>query len=93
MVRVHPAKPDQQPEASLAWCSGNQHYEAQTASPKAMLLSLERGFHVGAFVFFLAGAVRQPHYGLRSVVRPGSKNMSRWILGFPRNLGDPVVST
>lgn len=25
--------------------------------------------------------------------RPGSKNMSKRALGFPRNLGDPVVST
>ena len=58
-----------------------------------MLLSLERGIHVGAFVFFLAGAVRQPRFGERPVVRPGSKNMCKWILGFPRNLGGPVVST
>ena len=58
-----------------------------------MPLSLERGIHVGAFVFFLAGAVRLTRLGQRTVVQPGSKTMSRWILGFPRNLGSPGDNT
>ena len=58
-----------------------------------MLLSLERGLRVGVFVLFLARTVRVFRSGEERFVRPGSKNMCRWTFGFPRNLGDPVVST
>jgi len=32
-------------------------------------------------------------FGQGRIGRPGSKNMSKWELGFPSTLGDPVVST
>jgi hypothetical protein len=44
-------------------CVCNRHWEAYTANPEAMLLSLDRGFHVGAFVFFLAGAEQPSRLG------------------------------
>jgi hypothetical protein len=44
---------------------------------------------VGAFVVFLARAARRSRFGERHVARPGSKNMSKWTPGFPRNLGAP----
>ena len=40
-VTPRPVEPNQQPEARVALCSGNRRDEAYTASPKAMLLSLE----------------------------------------------------
>ena len=58
-----------------------------------MLLSLEIGLCVGVFVFFLAGTVWAFRFGEERSVRPGSKNMCKWTVGFPRNLGGPVVST
>jgi len=58
-----------------------------------MLLSLERIVVAGAFVVPFAGATRLSRYGLGRVGRPGSENMSKREWGFPRNLGDPVVST
>ena len=47
---------------------------------------------VGAFVVPLAGATRPLCFGQWRAVRPGSENMCKRVLGFPRNLGDPVVS-
>ncbi len=44
-------------------------------------------------MFPLAGVMLGPRHGLRPTVLPESKNMSKRIKGFPRNLGDPVVST
>jgi hypothetical protein len=41
---------DQPPEASVASGASNPHGEAYTASPKAVLLSLEIKFNVGVFV-------------------------------------------
>lgn len=38
-----------------------------------MLLSLERGIHVGAFVFFLAGAVLSSRLGERRLSDRGRK--------------------
>jgi hypothetical protein len=57
-----------------------------------MLLSLER-FLVGAFDIPCSGAMRASRHGQGCIGRPGSKNMSKRESGFPRNLGDPVVST
>ena len=58
-----------------------------------MLLSLESRIVVGAFVVLVAGATRAFRNGLGRIGRPGSENMSKREWGFPRNLGDPVVST
>lgn len=58
-----------------------------------MRLSLESLFLVGAFVVPLAWATRAACYGQGRLGRPGSEDMSKRGLGFPRNLGDPVVST
>ena len=58
-----------------------------------MLLSFERWIIVGAFVFVIAGAMLLLFIGLEQAVLPESKNMSKRIIGFSRNLGDPVVST
>ena len=57
-----------------------------------MLLSLESVVVVGAFVVNVAGATQAFRNGLGRDGRPGSKNMCKRELGFPRNLGDPVVS-
>ncbi len=57
-----------------------------------MLLSFERTI-VGAFVFVMAGAMLLLFSGLEQAVLPESKNMSKRIIGFSENLGDPVVST
>ena len=58
-----------------------------------MLLSLESRFVVGAFVVHMRGPRERSAIGLGRLGRPGSKNMCKRELGFPRNLGDPVVST
>jgi len=58
-----------------------------------MLLNSEMLLLVGAFVLQEAGATRPFRKGLERLGRPGSKNMRKRILGFPRNLGDPAVST
>ncbi len=58
-----------------------------------MLSSLEILLNVGAFPFLWRRATRPLSNGLERVGRPGSKNMCKRGLGFPRNLGDPDVST
>lgn len=58
-----------------------------------MLLSLESSMIVGALGVRVPGATRPLRKGLERVGRPGSKNMCKREWGFPRNLGDPVVST
>ena len=55
-------------------------------------MSLER-LNAGAFVVDTAGAVPSHRIGLMSMVPPGSKSRARAQWGFPRNVGDPVVST
>ncbi len=57
-----------------------------------MLLSFERPI-VGAFAFVIPGATLLLLTGLVQAVLPESKNMSKRIIGFPRNLGGPVVSS
>ena len=39
------------------------------------------------------GPCERSAIGLGRIGRPGSKNMGKRALGFPRNLGGPVVST
>jgi hypothetical protein len=58
-----------------------------------MLWSLESLLIDGAFLVLRWGAARPFRNGLEQVGRPGSKNMCRRKLGFPRNLGDPDIST
>jgi hypothetical protein len=58
-----------------------------------MLSSLESYFIVGAFVVQTAGATRAFRHGQGRIGRPGSKTMCKRELGFPRNLGAPVVPT
>ena len=58
-----------------------------------MLLSLESLIVVGAFVVPVTGATRVSASGQGRIGRPGSKNMGKRESGFPRNLGDPAVST
>ena len=58
-----------------------------------MLLNSEMTLLVGAFVLQEAGATRAFRNGLERLGRPGSENMCKREWGFPRNLGDPVVST
>jgi hypothetical protein len=58
-----------------------------------MLLSLETLLIVGALVVPIAGATRTSCNGQGRIGRPGSENMRKRELGFPRNLGDPVIST
>jgi len=57
-----------------------------------MLLSFERPI-VGAFAFVIPRATLLLLNGLVQAVLPESKNMSKRIIGFSENLGDPVVST
>ncbi len=57
-----------------------------------MLLSFERPI-VGAFAFVIPRATLLLFIGLEQVVLPESKNMSKPIIGFSKNLGCPVVST
>ena len=42
---------------------------------------------------YKSGAALRCRYRLDIAVLPGSKNTSRQRDGFPRNLGDPVIST
>jgi hypothetical protein len=49
--------------------------------------------NVGAFAVPQAGAVLPHRYRKGRAVLPESKNMAEKPLGFPRNLGDPAVST
>ena len=58
-----------------------------------MLLNSEMILTAGAFVLQEAGATRAFRNGLERLGRPGSKNMCKRAWGFPRNLGEPVVST
>ena len=48
---------------------------------------------MGAFVVPLTGAVLLPRSGSGGAVLPGSKNKAEKQSGFPRNLGDPFVSS
>ena len=48
--------------------------------------------NVGASVFPLAGAMLPHRFGQGRAVLPESRNMAPGQLGFPRNLGTPVVS-
>ena len=57
-----------------------------------MLLSVERPF-VGAFAVHIPGATLLHRTGLVPVVLPASTEHGKRKWGFPRNLGDPVVSS
>jgi hypothetical protein len=57
-----------------------------------MLLSVERPF-VGASAFHIPGAMLRHCTGLVPAVLPASTEHGKRVLGFPRNLGDPVVSS
>lgn len=58
-----------------------------------MLYSLESLLNDGVFPFLRRGAMRPLCNGLETVGRPGSENMCKRELEFPRNLGEPVNST
>ena len=57
-----------------------------------MLWSVERPF-AGAFAFLIPGATLRHCTGLVPAVLPASTEHGKRKLGFPRNLGDPVVSS
>jgi hypothetical protein len=57
-----------------------------------MLLSAERPF-AGAFAFHIPGATLRHCSGLVPAVLPASTEHGKRKWGFPRNLGDPVVSS
>ena len=57
-----------------------------------MLWSAERPF-VGAFAFLIPGATLRHCSGLVYAVLPASTEQGKRTWGFPRNLGDPVVSS
>ena len=57
---------DPPPEASVASGVSNPHDEAYTASPTALLLSLESLFIVGVFSFQLLGTTLTFRNGLKS---------------------------
>jgi hypothetical protein len=57
-----------------------------------MLWSVERPF-VGASAFHIPGAMLLHCTGLVSAVLPASTEQGKRKWGFPRNLGDPVVSS
>ena len=57
-----------------------------------MLLSVERPF-AGAFLFLIPGATLRHCIGLVHAVLPASTEHGKRTLGFPRNLGVPVVSS
>ena len=57
-----------------------------------MLLSVERPF-VGASAFHIPGATLRHRTGLVPAVLPASTEHGKRTLGFPRNLGGPVVSS
>ena len=84
--KARPAEPDQQLEASPAWGVGNPHCEAWTASPKAMLLSVERPF-VGAFAFRIPGAALLHRNGLVRAVLPASTEQGERTFGAPQEPG------
>jgi hypothetical protein len=46
-----------------------------------------------SFRFLFSGSSTSGVIVASIVVRPGSKNMSRWTSGLPRNLGGPAIST
>jgi hypothetical protein len=58
-----------------------------------MLLSLESRLSSAPSSFPARGPREPPVNGQGGLGRPGSENMSEREWGFPRNLGDPVVST
>src|SRR4029077_16331736 len=66
--------------------------EAENTDPKAMLWSVERPF-VGASAFPIPGAMLLHRIGMVSAVLPASTEHGKRTWGFPRNLGDPVVSS
>ena len=58
-----------------------------------MLLSLESLLSSAPSSFPSRGPRERSANGQERIGRPGSENMGKRELGFPRNLGDPVVST
>jgi len=58
-----------------------------------MLLSLESRLSSAPSSFPARGPRERSVIGQGRIGRPGSENMGKWEWGFPRNLGDPVVST
>ena len=58
-----------------------------------MLLSLESRLSSAPSLFPVRGPRERSTSGQGRIGRPGSENMSKRESGFPRNLGDPVVST
>src|SRR5262249_1606574 len=74
--KARPVAPDQRPEASLARGAGNPPCEAETASPKAMLSSVERPL-AGASAFVIPGATPRHRNGLVTAVLPASTEHGR----------------
>src|SRR5262249_48549418 len=85
-VEARPVASDQRLEASLASGRGNLPGEAQTASPKAMLLSVERPF-VGASAFHIPGATLLHWSGLVTAGLPASTEHGKRTPGVPQELG------
>src|SRR5262249_6677936 len=85
-VKARPVAPDQRPEASLASGRGKPHGEAETASPKALLWSVERPF-AGAFAVHIPGAMLRHCTGLVPAVLPASAEQGKRTLGVPQELG------
>jgi hypothetical protein len=91
-VKARRVASDQRLEASLASGRGNPPGEAQTASPKAMLLSAERPF-VGASAVHIPGTMLRHHTGLVPAVLPASIEHGKRAIGILRNFGDPAISS
>src|SRR5262249_44071733 len=85
-VEARPGASDQRLEARLASRRGNPPGEAQTASPNALLWSVERPF-VGASAVPLPGATLRHCSGLVTAVLPASTEPGKRTLAVPQELG------
>jgi hypothetical protein len=84
--KARPVEPDQRLEASPVRGAGNPHREAWTASPKAMLWSVERPF-VGALAVVIPGAALRHRNGLVPAVPPASTGHGERTFGGPQEPG------
>src|SRR5262245_39937916 len=85
-VKARPVTSDQRLEASLASERGNSSGEAETASPNALLWSVERPF-AGASAFLIPGATLRHRTGLVPAVLPASAEQGKRTIGVPQELG------
>ena len=83
-----PAELGQRPEASLAWCSGDRHCEAWTASERAVRLSPEIDIIAGADVVHLTeGRVAAPQWP--GACDPAGVEEQGTLTGVPQEPGRP----